>query len=146
MKKSLKILSLIISILIIMQSVPALAQSGQQLPDTYVTGEGTAEMEALLTKLGIVTDSGAADDSVIKAKYIEYLVNMMQIPLVPAAEQLFFDVPLTSAYADVVNTAYTAGLTKGNTDGTLAVDTPITLNEAVVMAVRTLGAEIMLYI
>lgn len=144
MKKSLKILSLIISVLIIMQSVPALAQSGQTLPNTYVTSEDSAAIETLLTKLGIVTDTGAPEDPVIKAKYIEYLVNMMQIPLVPAAEQLFFDVPLTSGYADVVNTAYNAGLTKGNTDGTLAIDTPITLNEAVVMAVRTLGATIML--
>lgn len=144
MKKNLKILSLIISILIIMQSVPAFAQSGQTLPNTYVTSETPAEIETLLTQLGVVKDAGTPEDDVLKAQYIEYLVNMMQIPLVPASEQLFFDVPLTSPYADVVNTAYSVGLTKGNTDGTLAIDTPITLNEAVVMAVRALGATILL--
>ncbi len=144
MKKSLKILSLIISLLIIMQSVPSFAQSGQTLPNTYATSETSENIEALLTKLGIVKDAGAPEDVVFKAQYIEYLVNMLQISMVPASEQIFFDVPLTSAYADVVNTAYTVGITKGNMDGTLSIDTPITFNEAVVMAVRALGATIFL--
>ena len=144
MKKCLKILSLIISLLIIMQSVPAFAQSGQTLPNTYDISETSADIEALLTKLGIVKDAGAPEGVVLKAQYIEYLVNMLKIPLVPASEQLFFDVPLTSSYADVVNTAYSVGLIKGNTDGTLAIDTPITFNEAVIMAVRAIGATILL--
>jgi len=144
MKKSLKILSLIISLLIIMQSLPAFAQSGQTLPNTYVTSETPEDIEALLTKLGIVKDAGAPEDDVLKVQYIEYLINMLKIPLIPASEQLFFDVPLTNSYADVVNTAYTMGIVKGNMDGTLAIDTPITLNEAVIMSIHALGATILL--
>lgn len=144
MKKSLKILSFIISILLIIQSVPAFAQGEQTLPNTYTTSETPADIEVLLTKLGIVKDTGAAEEAVLKVQFIDYLINMLQIPVVPASEQLFFDVPLTSAYADVVNTAYTAGLSNGNTDGTFGIDAPINLNEAVIMAVRALGATILL--
>ena len=144
MKKSLRILSLMISLIFILQFAPGFAESTAASEAIYTTSESSKDIEILLNKLDIIKDSGNDDDAVTKAQFIEYMINLMNISISPAKEQLFFDVPLTNKYADIVNTAYEAGLTKGNTDGTLAVDTLITANEAAVMAVRVLGAEIML--
>lgn len=144
MKKSLRILSLMISLIFILQFAPGFAESTAASEAIYTTSESSKDIEILLNKLDIIKDSGNDEDVVTKAQFIEYMINLMNISISPAKEQLFFDVPVTNKYADIVNTAYEAGLTKGNMDGTLAVDTPITANEAAVMAVRVLGAEMML--
>ena len=128
----------------LMQSTAVFAQTPTVSLEKNALNQREDCIETLLNKLGIVTDSGLAEDTIIKGKFLEYVVNMLQIGLIPATEQRFYDVPLTSSYADIVNTAYSVGLTKGNADGTLAVDTPITMNEAAVIAVRALGASILL--
>ena len=88
-----------------MQSTAVFAQTPTVSLEKNALNQREDCIETLLNKLGIVTDSGLAEDTIIKGKFLEYVVNMLQIGPIPATEQRFYDVPLTSSYADILNTA-----------------------------------------
>ena len=140
MKNGLKMIAFLVAFAILVQPVAVFAEIEQTAPASYVSTENMEVIETLLGRLGIVTDTGDAADEVTKGMYIKYMLNMLQIPLSPATEQLFFDVPLTSSYADVVHTAYISGLIMGGTDGNAGIENPVTLNDAIIISIRALNA------
>ena len=142
MKKGFRIISLFVILLFALQSFTTFAVS----EDTdehilYQKSDNIDNTETILVKLGIVSDNGNETDKITKGAYIQYILNMMKITPAPAEEQLFFDVPLTSSYADAINTAYISGLITGGTDGNAGAEKPITLGESIIISVRALNAD-----
>lgn len=158
MRKEFKFLAFLVSVLIILQSMFVFADTDITIEETEteqtveevepvvksspIKPENADVMEDLLGELKIVTDGEGKKptDQVTRVEYLKYILNMLKAPNVEAEKQLFFDVPLTDSNVTVINSAYVMGLIMGNADGTACPENPITLDEAIIIAIRALNA------
>ncbi|MEE1225180.1 MAG: hypothetical protein UH081_07975 [Clostridia bacterium] len=106
--------------------------------------DDTAEVRAVLRKINVITDEEYDPSSEItRVKYLEMILQAIKFDSGAYAEnakQIFFDVPAEDENAAIVNLGFDMGIITGHPDGRFCPEDSITLDEAVIMAIRAAGA------
>ena len=97
----------------------------------------------LLSKLEILTADEIEDNNMVvtRAWFIDKVSKMFNLPDASESvdEPVFTDVPQSHSQYKGIIAAYEAGLINGNGDGTFSPDSAITLQQATIILVKSLG-------
>ena len=115
----------------------------------YQTGEVT-ETEVpygLLEELNIlnIDEYKTLDTYVTKGMFLKWsiqMIGMNEANIPSASKQIFLDVPVDSKYAALAEFGYNRGIVVGNGIGSLEAENVVSVNDAVVMAVRAAGYNV----
>ena len=134
--RKLKLISILSVILIAMLSVCTVSYA-----QTY---NDTEEVRALLKRIGVITaEDYNPDAGITRIEYLRWAIRSAKYnedSYTGNVRQIFFDVPADDDNAPLVNLCYDLGIITGRADGRLSPNDNVTVEEAVIMAMRATGA------
>lgn len=137
--------TLILSILSGIVSVPVFSENTNVTENVSEPASFTYPEYEILKYIGALDgfEEYSAEAFITKGEFLKLLMRSTGLDdsVWQGDEIYFYDVKKDSVFFSVVSSAYAQGIIQGRHDGTLGVDDKLTVEEAVVMALRATGYE-----
>lgn len=139
--KAKKLLSVLLSLVLVMGLFPAGIARAEQFNDTGDTPWATGAIERW-SDFGVVTGMGDGSfnptGTMTRAQAAQVFTNLLNLKSTAGA-QAFTDVAPGAWYADAIAKVTAAGIMNGMGDGTMLPDAPVTREQFFVMFARAMG-------
>lgn len=135
-----KLLSIVLALCLTLTLLPAMSVAAGSYADT--NGHWAESSIERWSDHGIIQGSNGEFDpngQLTCAQLATILARLLKLPA--AKDAGFIDNPADAWYYDAINRCAAAGILKGNGDGTVTPEAPITRERAMVMLARALGIE-----